>query len=201
MLSSTQLRPSKPKRPMMGGALSTYVPRRSANASLLETWSLTILLPTRTEPNSQLIFWRISALVWAGLIFYLSTAAFGDGTSQGLLTRALAFVHLTLSPAAFDTVHNVCRKFAHLTEYGVFCLLLHRSLPTPGVLGGERQKVLWCVLVAAAYSLTDEFHQLFVPGRHGSFADCAIDSTGAALAMLLMLGYRSYRKKEAEGLE
>jgi VanZ family protein len=56
-------------------------------------------------------------------------------------------------------------------------------------------------LAAAAYSLTDEFHQLFVPGRHASIADCAIDSTGAALAVLLALGYRSYREEKAGSLD
>jgi len=157
------------------------------------------LLPTRTESNSQLILWRIAALVWAALIFYLSTATFGEGASQSLLTRAVAFLHLTLSPAAFDIVHEVSRKLAHLAEYGIFGLLLYQSLPASGGLSGKRQRALWSVLAAAAYSLTDEFHQLFVPGRHASIVDCAIDSTGAAVAMLLVLGYRrliSYREEE-----
>jgi VanZ family protein len=129
----------------------------------------------------------MSALLWAAFIFYLSTATFGQDTSQSLLTGAVAFLHVTLSPAAFATVHEVCRKLAHLAEYGILSLLLYRSLPTPG--GGERQRALWSVLAAAAYSLTDESHQLFVPGRHASIVDCAIDSTGAALAVLLALGY------------
>jgi hypothetical protein len=30
----------------------------------------------------------------------------------------------------------------------------------------------------------DEYHQSFVPGRHASFADCGIDSIGAALGIL-----------------
>ena len=139
----------------------------------------------------------MSALLWAVFIFYLSTATFGKDTSQSLLTGAVAFLHVTLSRPAFDTVHEVCRKLAHLAEYGIFSLLLYRSLSTPG--GGERQGASWSVLAAAAYSLTDEFHQLFVPGRHASIADCAIDSTGAAVALLLVLGYRrliSYREED-----
>jgi len=160
---------------------------------------LTNLLPARTKTNSRPLQWRISALVWAAFIFYLSTATFGEGTSQSLLTGAVAFLHLTLSPAALDIVHAVSRKLAHLAEYGILGLLLYRSLAASGGLSGELQKALWSVLAAAAYSLTDEFHQLFVPGRHASIVDCAIDSTGAAVAMLLVLGYRrliSYREEE-----
>jgi hypothetical protein len=37
---------------------------------------LTDSLPRRTEPNSQLILWRLSALAWAARMFYLSTATF-----------------------------------------------------------------------------------------------------------------------------
>ena len=164
--------------------------------------SLSDLLVTKIEPNSNLILWRICALIWAGVIFHLSTAAFGEGTSQWLLTRALGLVHLRLSPAAFDTVHAVARKAAHVAEYAMFGLLLHRSLPARRPLGGERQRALLCVLVAAAYSLTDEFHQVFVPGRHASVADCALDSAGAALAVLLAFAYRRLVtcRQEEEGL-
>ena len=160
---------------------------------------MTNLLPARTKTNSRPLQWQISALVWAAFIFYLSTGTFGEGTSQSLLTGAVAFLHLTLSPAALDIVHAVSRKLAHLVEYGILGLLLYRSLAASGGLSGELQKALWSVLAAAAYSLTDEFHQLFVPGRHASIADCAIDSTGAAVAILLVLGYRrliSYREEE-----
>jgi len=41
-----------------------------------------------------------------------------------------------------------------------------------------------CIAAAFAYSLSDELHQRFVPGRHASIFDCGIDSFGASLAML-----------------
>jgi VanZ family protein len=136
-------------------------------------------------------------------MFYLSTARFGEGKSGWLLTRAFAFVHLTLSPLAFAIVHIICRKLAHLTEYGIFALLVYRSLPTQGSLGGRLQRAFLSVLFAAAYSLTDEFHQLFVVGRHGKVTDCAIDSVGAALAMLFAFGCRRFlsnSEEEEQGL-
>ena len=33
--------------------------------------------------------------------------------------------------------------------------------------------------IAAAYAATDEFHQLFVPGRSGQLSDVILDSAGA----------------------
>ena len=185
--SVTQLLPNEGHRTEHLRSEASCGSERSGGLSLADLW------PTETEAKSQLILWRISTVVWAALIFLLSTATFSAVTTRWLLARAFAFVHVTVSPAAFPVVHVACRKLAHLTEYGIFSLLLCRSLAAKLSLGGGRQRVFWCVVAAAAaYSLTDEFHQRFVPGRHASVADCAIDSAGAALAMLLAFGYRRF---------
>ena len=39
-------------------------------------------------------------------------------------------------------------------------------------------------MIASGYAVTDEFHQTFVEGRHGSVLDWLIDSAGAALVAL-----------------
>ncbi len=46
----------------------------------------------------------------------------------------------------------------------------------------------WCMGVASAYLLTDELHEVFSPGRHASPIDCGIDTTGAAIAIVLVYG-------------
>lgn len=136
-----------------------------------------------TQPLSM--FWWALTLAWAVLIFYLSTRTFTPDFSRGVLAATLHFFHIRVSPRAFYFLHALLRKLAHLTEYAIFALLLY-SRPAK-----ERQ-ALWlprravaCILIAAAYSLTDEYHQLFVPGRHGSLLDCGVDTIGASLAMLV----------------
>ena len=53
----------------------------------------------------------------------------------------------------------------------------------------------WCILGGLAYSLGDEFHQSFVSNRGASLSDCAIDTAGAILAMILIYGItRGLRK-------
>ena len=42
------------------------------------------------------------------------------------------------------------------------------------------------LLLASAYAVTDEFHQTFVPGRHGTPVDWAIDTAGALLGLALL---------------
>jgi VanZ family protein len=131
------------------------------------------------------VLWWILTLAWAALIFYLSTQSFAPEFSQGFLASTLHFLHLRVSPRTFDFLHALLRKSAHLTEYAIFALLLYCP-------PGEKSQMLWrprraltCILVAATYSLTDEFHQLYVPGRHASLLDCGLDTIGASLAMLV----------------
>ena len=40
--------------------------------------------------------------------------------------------------------------------------------------------------IATAYAVTDEFHQLFVPGRSGQMTDVMIDSGGALVGLLAL---------------
>jgi VanZ family protein len=136
-------------------------------------------------PHPFTVFWWALTLAWAVLIFYLSTQTFTPDLSHALLARALHLLHLRVSAGTFGFLHTLLRKLAHLAEYAIFALLLY-GVP------GERNKLLWrprraviCILVAAAYSLTDEYHQLHIPGRHASLLDCALDTVGASLAMLV----------------
>ena len=45
-------------------------------------------------------------------------------------------------------------------------------------------------MLASGYAITDEFHQTFVEGRHGTPVDWAIDSAGAALVAVRLWGTR-----------
>jgi VanZ family protein len=45
---------------------------------------------------------------------------------------------------------------------------------------------MWCIGIVGLYSLTDEFHQRFVPGRNASLVDCGIDVAGAAIALIII---------------
>jgi VanZ family protein len=67
----------------------------------------------------------------------------------------------------------VLRKLAHMAEYAVLALLLLRATGS----------YAWAFGTAVAYACTDEFHQTFVRGRHGSPVDVAIDAVGALIGL------------------
>lgn len=162
--------------------------RRSAERELHATLSSLNNASTKS-PNSRLfpsLLWWLTTAVWAGLMFYFSTSTFGGALTAWLLQQVLSWAHLNLAPDAFAFLHFLLRKLAHLTEYAMFAILLYGSLSGGKGFAWRPRTALRCMALAVAYSLTDELHQAFVPGRGASLADCGIDTAGTALAMLLL---------------
>jgi VanZ family protein len=128
-------------------------------------------------------------IVWAGFIFYLSTGGFGPSFTKWLVTETLALLHLTVSAHTFEILHYSVRKLAHLTEYGIFSLLIYASFLDAPDYEWRPRLALRSVALAGLYSLTDEYHQSFVSDRTPALLDCGIDTTGAALGALIVFGW------------
>jgi VanZ family protein len=78
-------------------------------------------------------------------------------------------------------IDTLGRKLVHFGEYALLCFLWWRLLRTAMP---DRRAALAAFLVSIAYAATDELHQSFVDGRHGTPVDWAIDAAGAAAAAL-----------------
>ena len=77
------------------------------------------------------------------------------------------------------------RKLAHFGEYACVGILVFLIF-TPWVKRGKRLYALVVVWVFVS-GACDEFHQLFVPGRWGSFADVCLDTCGGAFGLLVCI--------------
>ena len=71
------------------------------------------------------------------------------------------------------------RKIFHAAEYALLCFLWWRALT--GLTTRSRALVA-AAAISFAYAVSDEIHQTFIEGRHGSPIDVAIDSVGIAAA-------------------
>jgi VanZ family protein len=98
----------------------------------------------------------LPVFVWAGVIFAFSSV---PSLNSGL--------------GGWDLV---LRKLAHMTEYAILAVLLVRAIGSH----------TWAFGLAVSYAATDEVHQLFVRGRHGSPLDVAIDAVGALIGLGLL---------------
>jgi VanZ family protein len=106
-----------------------------------------------------------------------------------LLLMGVIFV-LSAQPgldSGLGWIDTVGRKLLHFGEYALLCFLWWRLLRT-GM--PDRRAALLAFLVSSLYAATDELHQSFVDGRHGTPIDWLIDSAGAAAAALALRSRR-----------
>src|SRR5215470_2466834 len=115
------------------------------------------------------------AIVWAGVIFTMSTDTFSAQHTSRILGPILRWLIPSLTAPQFEGIHHVIRKCAHFTEYFVFFLLLYRAVRA-GRPGWRWSWGMTALLIAAAYSASDEFHQSFVPIRGPSAYDSLLDT-------------------------
>jgi VanZ family protein len=143
-------------------------------------------------------YW-LPLIVWAAVI----VSASGDSKSVQRSSRIIEPLVRWLFPQAADeTVHTVvfiARKWAHVTEYAIFALILWRALRggtrSPAPVGWSRRLALLAWGGATIFAMTDELHQTFVPGRQGSFWDVMIDSLGAAAGLFAFWLLGRWRKQ------
>lgn len=84
------------------------------------------------------------------------------------------------------------RKCAHFTIYLVLGILVISLLSEYRVINFKT--VLYALLIVFLYACSDEFHQLFVPGRSSEIRDVLIDSSGGFIGSYLYYLFRRKRK-------
>lgn len=87
---------------------------------------------------------------------------------------------------------TLVRKGAHVTEYIILCTSFLTAFWVSGIRGKWRNFASFALTFG--YACTDEFHQLFVPGRAGRFTDVLIDSSGALVLSLIVVLVMHRRK-------
>ncbi|WP_329887503.1 VanZ family protein [Pseudoramibacter faecis] len=128
-------------------------------------------------------FFRIVSLIWMAVIFSFSAQ---DGSHSGTLSSSIAHWLIAGLPGGKELsaqmIVLIIRKGAHMTEYAILAILLFNSFDFKTLL--KRQ--LWrSAVIAVAYAMTDETHQLLVAGRAGQPRDVVIDSAGVIVGLAL----------------
>jgi VanZ family protein len=75
-------------------------------------------------------------------------------------------------------IHNPIRELMHLLEYLILGILLINVLKQNTI---RMNIVLASIVFCFIYAITDEIHQLFVPGRTFEFFDIFMDTVGAVI--------------------
>lgn len=126
-----------------------------------------------------------AVILWMLFIFYLSSqvAEQSNQLSTGI-TQAIMKLLGKLAPGIepdLNSFNYFVRKNAHFIAYLVLGLLssnaIGRSRPH------NLRNALFALLLCVLYAISDEVHQLFVPGRGGQAMDVLIDSAGAVVGI------------------
>lgn len=118
------------------------------------------------------VYWGPVA-VYAGLIFYLSAQSHPEDQLPSFLLK------------------DVSDKVLHAVEYAGLGGLCYRAFRWSLSGGGVSSRaLLFAVVTASLYGMTDEVHQLFVPLREASWQDWLADTIGAVIGVL---SWRSIR--------
>ncbi len=152
------------------------------------------LLIEKNTSGKQKIIAAIPMLGMMVIIFLFSakTASESDGTSLPIVRALLNLYQRLFGIMGADSyevslrVANVLlRKAAHVTEYGILSIFVSCFIWVNGYRG--RLLLSFTMLISVGYAVTDEVHQLFVPGRSGRITDVLIDSLGCILGALFFL--------------
>lgn len=141
----------------------------------------------------QLAFRWLPVVAWMTLIFIASSDAESGPRGSRLLAPLLRWLMPDLGPETLEHIVFLARKGVHFVTFGVLAALSWRafttaSSPHPGLPATRPRRhspLLRSFLLTAAYAVSDELHQCFVPTRTGSVMDVAIDCAGALTALLV----------------
>lgn len=128
-------------------------------------------------------------IIWMALIFFLSHQPATDSSelSSGVTELILAAAEKIIPDIRehMDVLHHIVRKNAHFTIYLVLGGLVLNALKQSGV--SKYRAPFSAMAVCFFYAASDEFHQMFVPGRGPALGDVLIDSAGAAVGIIILL--------------
>ncbi|HWS99272.1 MAG TPA: VanZ family protein [Pyrinomonadaceae bacterium] len=143
--------------------------------------------------------WRYGPLVaWMVFIFFASTGALAGENTSRIVRPLLLWLFPDIGEEKIALAHFVTRKVAHFLEYGLLAFLAARAFSSSSAPLLRRRWFLISLLLVVVYSLSDEYHQSFVPSRGASIYDSLIDTLGGLTALLLYYAWRSKHKAKDE---
>lgn len=142
-------------------------------------------------------------IIWCGFIFYLSSKTAPQSNSQSKpvadkIVRTLDKIEGKNSPEPVlvkktKSLNDLLRDYAHSACYFILAFLAINLLYLLKL--KKAISVFLTVIFCSLYALSDEIHQLFVPGRAFQISDIVNDVLGAVLALIIYIFIRFVTKK------
>ena len=145
----------------------------------------------------KLLPW-IFVILWMTLIFFLShqPAMESNQLSSGIIKRIYDIIKMIAPDIRLDleSLNHIIRKLAHFGVYLILGILIAN-----GLIYNKKSRInaiLLALLICILYAISDEIHQIFIPGRSGQVSDVLIDSLGGLVGIVLLDLLRRRKRRE-----
>ncbi len=115
-------------------------------------------------------------ILWMSFIFIMSSYDSNESSQQSGLIVGIITNIFNISNT--DILSHIIRKLAHFTEYFILGILVINMLKYL-----SNKYLIISIIICILYAISDEIHQLYVPGRSCQITDILIDSIGSILGI------------------
>ncbi len=151
--------------------------------------------------KKRILISAVFLLVWCALLFYLSSQN-GPQTAQqsGSIAKFISkLIFGENSDLYYNNIHIFLRKASHIVLYYVV------FFPVMGIFSsfGFKKTALkygFAILAVSALSFFDEWHKLFISGRHFDVIDALLNILGALLAMITVSVFKTIKNKSKQSI-
>lgn len=127
----------------------------------------------------------ILVIIWMIFIFIMSSFNSNESSNQSnFIVNILSNI---FNISNIEILSLIVRKLAHFIEYTILGILVYNLIYS------YNKKIYISTIICIIYAISDEIHQLFVPGRSCQILDILIDSMGSVTGIILL--YILYRHK------
>lgn len=121
----------------------------------------------------------IFTLAWMIIIFTMSS--FNSIESANQSNYIVNIISNVLNINNIELLNLIIRKLAHYIEYLILGILVINMFIKNNIPQSYLISIIFCII----YAISDEIHQLFVPGRACQIKDILIDSIGSITGIYL----------------
>ena len=140
----------------------------------------------------------ILIIIWMIIIFNFSgqIGTESGNTSRKFTVQIIKIItgkNLSINEPFVDNIQSIIRKLAHFSIYtiGGFLIMNYQYETNKK----EYKKIIYSIIFGGSYAITDEIHQVFVPGRSGNIFDVGIDTLGVITGVFVYLAVRKIIEK------
>lgn len=124
-----------------------------------------------------------------GIIFYFSAQPSQESTIQTNIVVDIIYKiysNIFNGKLDFNTFNDFLftpvRKIAHFSEYALLGVLAYINIKDYI----NKKPYIVSIIFSLLYAVSDEIHQIFVPGRYCALLDMVIDTCGATFGILII---------------